>query len=384
MKPLHPSFRTTVPERSDGTVDPESGNTRRACCWIPGSRAEPVIGPAKGRTRWLAPRNDKSRRGFMALLGAAAAPTVLWPLAARAQQAMPVIGFLRSAGEAGSDHLAVAFRQDLSEVGVIDGQNAAIVYHYTDDQARLAGLAADLVRRQAAVIVGNTVAARAVMAATRTIPIVFLTGADPVRIGLVDSLSRPSGNVTGVTFTVATITAKRLALLHELVPRAGVIAVLLDQSAPGTEGALEDVEQARRVMSLEVVVVTIRSQEDIAAAFATIVKAGAGALLVGGGPLLLSQRAEVVALAARHGLPASYATRQYLEAGGLMSYGPSQTEAYRQAGVYAGRILKGARPSDLPIMQPTKFEMIINLKTAKTLGLAVPNSMQLLADEVIE
>ncbi len=324
------------------------------------------------------------RRDFITLVGGAA---TAWPLSARAQQAgVPVIGFVRSG--ASSEHLTAAFRQGLGEAGLIEGQHVAIVHHYVDEEARfenrLAALMAELVRRRPAVIVANTVPARAAKAATDTIPVVFLTGADPVKIGLVNSLNRPSGNVTGVTFTTADITAKRLSLLAEMVPKARMIGVLLDENAPGSEGAAHEVEQARSVIGHQVMMIKIKSAPDIADAFVTIGKQDAAAVFVGGGPMILGQRTQVVALAAQHALPASYTTRQYTDAGGLMSYGPSQTDAYRQAGIYAGRIVKGARPSDLPVMLPTKFDMIINLKTAKTLGLDVPPTLLARADEVIE
>ena len=323
------------------------------------------------------------RREFIGLLGSAA----LAPHAARAQQTgVPVIAYVRSG--AGLEPLVAAFRQGLGEVGIIEGQHVAIVHHQVDDEvrfeSRLTTLIAELVRRRPAVIVANTVPARAAKAATDSIPIVFLTGADPVKIGLVNSLNRPSGNVTGVTFTTSDITAKRLSLLVEMVPKAGMIGVLLDENAPGGESAAHEVEQARTSIGRQVMMIKIKSALDIADAFAAIGKQGAGAVFVGGGPMLLGQRAHIVALAAQHALPASYTTRQYSEAGGLMSYGPSQTDAYRQAGIYAGRILKGARPSDLPVMRPTKFDMIINLKTAKALGLEVPTTLLARADEVFE
>jgi putative tryptophan/tyrosine transport system substrate-binding protein len=241
-----------------------------------------------------------------------------------------------------------------------------------------------LVRRQVAVIVANAVSTQAAKTATATIPIVVVSGIDPVRAGLVASLSRPGGNITGVMFTVTDVTAKRLELLRELVPKAAVIGVLLDPNSPEAEIELKDAEAAGRAIGRQVLVRKAASEREFNAAFSTIVQAGAGALLVGGGPFFLGQRRQLVALAARYALPASYVTRQYPEAGGLMSYGPSQTDAYRRAGIYAGRILKGEKPGDLPVQRSTKFEFVINFKTAKALGLAVPNSMQLLADEVIE
>jgi putative ABC transport system substrate-binding protein len=278
-----------------------------------------------------------------------------------------------------------AFRDSLKEAGFLEGQNVAIEYRWADGHSeRLPALAADLIHHPVAVIVANQAAAQVAKAATTTVPIVFTTGADPVRVGLVASLSRPGGNVTGVVFSVGNLTAKRLALLHELVPNALVLAVLLDPNAPVSDEALEGVEEARRTIGRRIEIVKVSAVHDLDAAFARIVQARAGALLVGGGPFFLGQRQQIVALAARHGLPASYVTREYLEAGGLMSYGPSITEAYRQAGSYAARILKGAKPADLPVVQSTKFELVINLKTAKTLAIDVPDKLIALADEVIE
>jgi putative ABC transport system substrate-binding protein len=323
-----------------------------------------------------------NRRDFIALLGGAAA----WPLAARAQQQpIPVIGLLRSSPASGSMHLVAAFHRGLEEAGFVEGQNVTIEYRWADGHLeRLPALAADLIRRPVAVIVANQAAAQAAKAATAAVPIVFTTGADPVRIGLVESLSRPGRNVTGVVFTVGDLTAKRLGLLHELVPNSFVLAVLLDPNAPASEEAVQGVEEARRTIGRRIEIVKAVAEHELDAAFGTIVQARAGALLVGGGPLFLGQRRRLVDLAARHGLPASYVTREYPEAGGLMSYGPSLTEAYRKAGVYAARILKGARPADLPVEQATKFDLIINLQTAKALGLTVPPSLLALADEVIE
>jgi putative ABC transport system substrate-binding protein len=323
------------------------------------------------------------RRELITLLGAAAAG---WPLTARAQHPpLPVIGLLRSSPASGTAHLVTAFQRGLKEVGFIEGHNVAIEYRWAEGEPeRLPALVADLIRRSVAVIVANQAAAQAAKAATATVPIVFTTGSDPVRIGLVESLSRPGGNVTGVVFTVGDLTAKRLGLLQQLAPTALVLAVLLDPNTPASDEALNGVEEARRSIGRRIEIVKASTENELDAAFDAIVRARAGALLVGGGPLFLGQRRRLVALAERHRLPASYVTRQYLEAGGLMSYGPSQTEAYRVAGTYAGRILRGAKPADLPVDQATKFELIINLKTAAALGLTVPPNLIALADEVIE
>jgi putative ABC transport system substrate-binding protein len=322
------------------------------------------------------------RREFIALLGGAAAA---WPLATRAQQPMPVIGFLRSTTAAGSAHLVAAFREGLNEAGFIEGRNVAMEYRWADDHPdRLPALAAELVRRQVAVIVANGGSAPAAKTATATIPIVVVSGSDPVRTGLVASLNRPGGNVTGVMFTSSDLWGKRLGLLHELVPKAAVIGVLLDANAPEAEIGWKDVEAAGQAIGLQIQIVKAASEREFNGAFATLVQAGAGALLVWSGPFFLSHRRQLVALAARYALPASYVTRQYPEAGGLMSCGPSQTDAYRRAGVYAGRILRGEKPGDLPVQLPTKFDLVINLGTAKAFGFDVPDRLLALADEVIE
>jgi putative ABC transport system substrate-binding protein len=322
------------------------------------------------------------RREFNTLLGGAA----VWPLTARAQHSgIPVIGFLRSTPAAGFAHLVDALRQGLGESGFVEGQNIAIEYRWADHHHdRLPALAADLVGHQVSVIVGNSVSAQAAMAVTSVTPIVFVAGLDPVRTGLVGSLNRPGGNVTGVVFDVIELTAKRLALLHELVPKAALIGVLSDPKLPDSETELGQIEQAARAIGRQILIVKVVSEREIDAAFAAFVTAGAGALLVGAGPLFLTQLRQLIALSSRNGLPASYVTRQYPEAGGLMSYGPSQTDAYRRAGIYVGRILKGAKPVDLPVELPTKFDLVINLKTAKALGLEIPATLLARADEVIE
>ena len=322
-----------------------------------------------------------TRREFITLLGGAAAA---WPLAARAQQAaMPVVGFFYSGTLTDVPHFVAAFRQGLKETGFIEGQNVVIEYRSAEDQADpLPALVADLVRRQVALIVGNTPSALAAKAATTTVPIVFATGFDPVRNGLVTNLNRPGGNVTGVSFMSVELAAKQLAFLRELRPGAARIAVLVDPKFPTTERFLSEVRVAASAVGQQLIVLDGSSAREIETAFVTLVQRGAGALHVGGG--MLSQRERIIALAARHGIPAIYVLREYVTAGGLMSYGTSMSDAYRQAGIYAGRILKGEKPGDLPVMLPTKFELVINVKTAKALGLELPDRLLALADEVIE
>jgi putative tryptophan/tyrosine transport system substrate-binding protein len=320
---------------------------------------------------------DVRRREFITLLGGAAAA---WPLGARAQQpAMPVVGFLPS-----RPYFMTAFRQGLKEAGFIEGQEVAIEYRSAEDQTRVPLLVADLLRRQVALIVGNTPSALAAKAATTTVPIVFVTGGDPVRDGLVANLNRPGGNVTGVSFISADLGAKQLGVLRELRPGAARIAMLADPKWPLTEPFVSQVRAAASTMGQQIEVLYVSSDREIETAFTTLVQRGAGALQVGVGTFLGSQREQIVALAARHRIPAIYVLRDYVAAGGLMTYGASTTDAYRQAGIYAGRILKGEKPGDLPVILPTKFELVINLKTAKALGLEIPDRLLALADEVIE
>jgi putative ABC transport system substrate-binding protein len=322
------------------------------------------------------------RRTFITLIGGA----VAWPLAARAQRpAMPVIGFLRSTSSSDTGHLAAAFRQGLREAGFVEGHDCAIEYRWADNQLdRLPVLVADLLRRPVAVIVTNTPGALAAKVATTTVPIVFAAGGDPVRDGLVASLNRPGGNVTGISFMSAELGAKQLGLLRELRPRAARIAVLNDPKFPTTERVVSNVRAAASAFGQQIEALYAGSDGEIETAFTTLVQRGADALFTGSGGFMYSRRELIVALAARHRIPAIYILRDYVAAGGLMSYGPSITDAYRQAGVYAGRILKGEKPGDLPVMLPTKFELVINLMTAKALGLDVPDRLLALADEVIE
>jgi ABC-type uncharacterized transport system substrate-binding protein len=324
------------------------------------------------------------RREFIFTLGGAAAA---WPLAARAQQpAMPVIGFLSGVSPGPFAQRLAAFRQGLSESGTIEGRNVAIEYRGAEGQYdRLPALATELVGRRIAVIVAYTnQAALAAKVATTTIPIVFLIGADPIKLGLVASLARPGENITGVSWFGADLVPRQLSLLHELVPNAAVIALLVDLNVLNAASYVSEVQSAARALGLQLVVLNARTPGDIDIAFASLVRERAGALVVGAGAFLVSWRNQIIALAARHAIPAIYGFREYSADGGLISYGNDIPDAFRRAGVYTGRILKGDKPADLPVEQATKFELIINLKTAKALGLAVPSSMQLLADEVIE
>jgi putative tryptophan/tyrosine transport system substrate-binding protein len=325
---------------------------------------------------------DIGRREFILTLGGTA---LAWPRTAHAQQpTMPVIGFLsgRSPGEAAS--AVGAFRVGLGDLGYIEGKNVTIEYRWADGQYdRLSALAADLVHLRVSVILAAGGSGLTAKAAT-TIPIVFTHGGDPVQEGLVASLNRPGGNATGVVFFSSVLGAKRLELLRQLVPKATTFGVLVIPNIPETQAERRDLKAAAQTIEQQVIILDVRSDRDIETAFATFVQRGVGALLGGAGPFLLSHRERIVALAARHAMPAIYSNREYVVAGGLMSYGTSITDGYRQAGIYTGRILKGEKPADLPIVQSTKFELVINLKTAKTLGLTVPQNLLVAADEVIE
>jgi len=323
------------------------------------------------------------RREFMTLLGGAAA----WPLTARAQQqaTLPVVGMLRSSRAEGFANLMEALRAGLSQSGYDVGRNVAIEYRWADEQPdRLPALVAELIRKPVALIVGNTQAALAAKAATATVPVVFVTGTDPVRDGLVTSFNRPGGNVTGISFLSSGSSGKRLELLRQLVPRVATIAVLVDPRTAEGIAERRDVEVAAQAVGQRLFVVEIRTDRDLEPAFAAIVEQKAGALFIGAGAYFAGRQRLLASLAIRHGVPAAQAQREFVVAGGLMSYGTSITDAYREGGIYAGRILKGEHPADLPVQQAAKFEFIINLATAKALGLAVPMQVHAAADEVIE
>jgi putative ABC transport system substrate-binding protein len=324
------------------------------------------------------------RREFMALLGGAAA----WPLSARAQQpTMPVIGFLGSASAEPSAGFLAMFRSGLEETGYVEGQNVTIEYRWAGNQYdRLPGLAADLVRRRVSVIVasGGPVTPTAAKAATSTIPIVFTATSDPVKLGLVASLSRPDGNVTGTSAFTVELDAKRMEVLREMVPAARVIGAFVNPTRTDADAQSRAVEDAARALSWEVRILNAESEADIDAAFASVLEQKISALVVGADPFFNNHRVKIVRLAERHALPAIYMNREFVTVGGLASYGTNIGIGYRQAGIYAGQILKGARPADLPVVQPTKYELIINLKTAQALGLDIPPTLLARADEVIE
>jgi putative ABC transport system substrate-binding protein len=326
------------------------------------------------------------RREFITLLAGAAAG---WPLAARAQQpAMPMIGFLHSASPGGFAFYVTAFRNGLKEAGYIEGQNVAVEYRWAEGRLeRLPAMAADLVSRQVAVILADTRSTLIAKAATSTIPIVFTSGGDPVKLGFVSSLNRPAGNITGASFLTAAVAGKRLELLRELIPTATVVDYLVNPDNALGQPEIADAEAAARLHGLKLQVVNVvnaRGEYDFDQAFAKIAQHRPDALFIGGDPLFLFRRHQLVPLVARHAIPAIYNQREYVLTGGLMSYGTSISDASRQAGVYAGRILKGANPADLPVTQSARFELVINLNTAKTLGLKVPLTLQVAADEVIE
>jgi putative tryptophan/tyrosine transport system substrate-binding protein len=326
-----------------------------------------------------------SRRDFITLLGGAAAA---WPLTARAQQpALPVIGFISGGSADGFAPLAAAFRQGLNEAGYVEGRNVAIEFRWAEGQNdRLPALAADLVARQVAVIAaGGISSALAAKAATTTIPIVFQAGSDPVQTGLVASLNRPGGNITGVSNFAAVLAAKVVEMLRELVPNSAVTAVLVNPTTPNlAESIAKDMQEAGRALGQQIHILNASSGDEIDAAITTLSQLRAGALVIGGDPLFTSRRVQLAILAARYGTPAIYSAREFPAAGGLMSYGANLTDTYRQTGVYTGKVLKGAKPADLPVLQPAKFELVINLRTAKALGVNVPGKLLALADEVIE
>jgi ABC-type uncharacterized transport system substrate-binding protein len=327
--------------------------------------------------------NHLRRRDF--IIGCAA---VAWPLTAHAQQpSMPLIGFLSSRSPDDTAHLVASFRNGLAEYGYVEGQSVAIEYRWALGQYdRLPAMAAELAGRPVAVLVatGGEPAALAAKVATSSIPIVFATGGDPVQLGLAASYNRPGGNATGINFMTATMEAKRLGLLHELLPNAVAVGVLLNPNFPLAERQLQDLQEAARVLHVDIHVFRANTDSEIEVAFESIARQRIGALAVTAGPFFDTRREQLVALAARYMVPTMYQFREYAIAGGLMSYGIDPLDAYRQVGDYAGRILKGAKPAELPLLQPTKFEFVINLKTAKTLGITVPPDMSARADEVIE
>ena len=325
------------------------------------------------------------RRKFLAALGGAAAA---WPLAARAQQAaMPVIGFMSARSPEDSVHLLEAFRRGLKEGGFVEGENVAVQFRWArGDYSRLPALAADLVGRQVAVIVaaGGDPSGLAAKSATATIPIVFGIGGDPVKAGLVSSFSRPGGNVTGVTLLTSLMEPKRLGVLRDLVPGVALIGVLINPDFPPAALQLQQVEEAARAIGQRIVIAKASNDDALETAFRSLVQESAGALLVASDPYFATRRERIVGFAQQRRLPAIYQFREYAVAGGLLSYGVSITDAYRQYGVYTASILKGAKPADLPVLQPTKFELVINLKTARALGVNISDNLLTLADEVIE
>jgi putative ABC transport system substrate-binding protein len=324
------------------------------------------------------------RRDFTTALLAGAATLGAWPRGSRAQRAMPVIGFLRMTSAADSAHLLAAFRQGLKEQGFIEGESVAVEYRFAENHRdRAPGLARELVGRQVAVIATDQAVHQA-KAATPEIPIIFVLGADPVAGGLVASLNRPGGNVTGIVFLSSQLGAKRIELLRQLVPAATTIGMLAFPLSPEDSTERSQIEAAASSVGQQILIADAVRGSEIDHAFASFAEKRVGAVLVGSGPFFRSHKEQITGLAARYALPTSYSLREYVEAGGLMSYGTSITNAYREAGLYAGRILKGEKPADLPVMQSTKFELVINAKTARTLGLVVPQSLLVAADDVIE
>jgi putative ABC transport system substrate-binding protein len=315
-----------------------------------------------------------------------AGSAVAWPRAARTQQpVIPVIGFLSSRSANDSALQVTAFRQALSEAGYVEGQNVAIDYRWADGQYdRLPEMAGHLVGRQVSVIFASGPAAHVAKAATMTIPIVFVSGEDPVKFGLVASLNRPGGNITGVTTFNAVVGSKRVQLLHELVPNAAMMALLVNPNYPSAGSEIRETQVAAHAVGCNLIVLNASTESEIDSAFAKLVQQRVGGLMVTGDPFFVSRRNKLVALAAQHGVPTIYVQREFAVAGGLISYGTNLADAYRQVGIYAGRILKGAKPGDLPVVQPTKFDFVINLKSARSLGLDVPPRLLTLADEVIE
>jgi putative ABC transport system substrate-binding protein len=325
------------------------------------------------------------RREFVTLLGGAAAA---WPLAARAQQpVMPVVGFLSAYGRNDRPNITEAFRRGLSGAGFVEGRNVAIEYRFAENQRdRLPALAADLVGRKVAVIAatGGANSVLAAKASTMTIPIVFTFGGDPIQAGLVGSLNRPGGNVTGSSFFGAVLGGKSLGLLHEIVPNAAVIALMVNPKNPESAPMLSDSKEAARTLGLQLLVLNTSTPDEINAAFTTVSQRRAGALLVGADPFYTTRRQQIIALAARDAIPAMYSNREFAVEGGLISYGNDAADTYRRAGLYVGRVLNGEKPADLPVVQSTKFELVINLNTAKALGIVVPPMLSARADEVIE
>jgi putative tryptophan/tyrosine transport system substrate-binding protein len=329
------------------------------------------------------PSDQLKRREFITLLGG----TGVWPIAARGQQAMPVVGYLNASSPGTNPTFVPAFLKGLAETGYVEGKNFAMDYRWADDQYdRLPVIAAELVRQQVAVIAatGAALPALAAKRATTTIPVVFTSGADPVAAGLVASLGRPGGNVTGMSLFYAGLASKRLGLLRDLIPKADVIGFLVNPNGIEAEPQLKDVLAAAHIIGQQLVVVNARNENEIDEAFATLASRRARGLLVGSDPFFAAQRARIISLTMRHAIPGVYWYPAWVADGGLMSYGVDAKEMYRQAGIYVGRILKGASPADLPVLQPTKFELAINLKAAKALGLTMPDKLLALADEVIE